>query len=60
MISEEPTSWDSLDGRGNPGDANNNDRNLKASVSLTGKSSSSYSTFEEDMSTVKLKDYSDK
>jgi hypothetical protein len=60
MISEGPTNWDSLDVRGNLGDAHNNDWNLKVAVYLTDRGSTSYSTYDSSLSTVKLNDYTDK
>ncbi|MEO6556277.1 MAG: hypothetical protein ABIN92_02090 [Ferruginibacter sp.] len=59
-ITEGPTSWEAIDGRGDLGTEHNNDWNKSVSIYLTDRTSISYSVFQEDMSSVKLTDYSDK
>ncbi len=59
-ITEGPTNWDMLDGRGNLGEEHNNDWNRNVTIYLTDRGSSSYSVFQDSLSTVALGDYSDK
>jgi len=60
-IVEGPMSWDGLDHRGNLGEAHQSDYD-KTVLPLTNadKGSTSYSVYREDLSSVKLTDYSDK
>lgn len=59
-ISEGPTSWEALDSRGNLGDEHNIDWNKSVAIYLTDRSTSSYSVFQDSLSTVAMGDYSDK
>ena len=59
-IVEGPTSWASLDGRGEISVEHNNDYNKSVAIYLTDRSSSGYSVFEDTLSTVAMGDYSDK
>ena len=60
QISEGPSSWDAIDGRGNMGNEHNIDWNRSVAIYLTEKTSSSYSTYADSLSTVALNDWSDK
>ena len=60
MIAEGPVSWDQLDSRGNLGTEHNNDWNKSVAIFLTDRGSSSYSVYEDSLSTVMVGDYSDK
>src|SRR5437762_804356 len=60
LVSEGPTSWESLDGRGNLGTVHNTDWNKSVAVYLTDRGSSSYAKFVDSLSTVQLTDYADK
>jgi hypothetical protein len=59
-ISEGPSSWEAIDGRGNLGAEHNNDWNKNVAVYLTDRSSSSYTTYQDSLSTVQLTDWADK
>lgn len=59
-VSEGPTSWSSLDTRGNLGTEHNNDWNRSVALYLTDRGSTGYSVFEDSLSNVALTDYSDK
>ena len=59
-ITEGPASWEAIDGRGNLGAEHNNDWNKAVAIYLTDRSSSSYSVYQEDLSTVQITDYADK
>lgn len=60
MISEGPTTWATMDGRGDLGAEHTADWE-KNVLSLTeGRGQSSYSEFQADLSTVQLTDYADK
>ncbi len=59
-ITEGPTSWEAIDGRGNLGEAHNNDWNKSIAIHLTERGSSSYSTYQDSLSTVALSDWADK
>jgi hypothetical protein len=59
-ISEGPTSWEAIDGRGDLGAEHNTDWNKSVAIYLTERGSSSYSVFQDSLSTVALTDYSDK
>lgn len=60
QITEGPTSWTALDGRGNLGTDHNNDWNKNVAIYLTDRGTSGYSVYEDSLSTVALGDYSDK
>ncbi len=59
-ITEGPTSWGSLDTRGNLGDEHNMDWHKNVAVYLTDRQSASYSVYQDSLSTVALGDFSDK
>ena len=59
-IAEGPNSWEGIDGRGNLGTEHNNDWNKSVAIYLTERGSTSYSVFEDTLSTVAMGDYSDK
>ena len=59
-ITEGPTSWTALDGRGDISVEHNNDYNKNVAIYLTDRTSTTYSVFEDTLSTVALGDYSDK
>jgi hypothetical protein len=59
-ITEGPTSWEAIDGRGNLGTEHNNDWNKTVAIHLTDRGSSSYGVFQDSLSTVAIGDYSDK
>ena len=59
-ITEGPLSWEAIDGRGNLGTEHNNDWNKTIAIHLKDAGSSSYSVFQEELSTVQMTDYSDK
>jgi hypothetical protein len=59
-ITEGPNTWDQIDNRGNLGVEHNNDWNKNVAIYLTDRGSSSYSTYQDSLSTVGLTDYSDK
>ena len=56
-ITEGPASWELIDGRGNLGDEHNNDWNKNVAIYLTDRGSSSYSVFQDTLSSVALTDY---
>jgi hypothetical protein len=60
QIVEGPTSWTALDGRGDISVEHNNDYNKNVAIYLTDKTSTTYSVFEDSLSTVALGDYSEK
>lgn len=60
MVVEGPLSWDQYDTRGNLGDAHTQDWAKNVSPYITERTSSTYSVYNEDMSTVALTDYADK
>ena len=60
QLSEGPLSWEQIDTRGNLGTEHNNDWNKTIAIHLTDRSSSSYSVFQEELSTVQLTDFTDK
>jgi hypothetical protein len=60
MVSEGPTNWDMLDGRGNLGTEHNNDWNKSVAMYTTDRGGSTYASFIDSLSTVQLTDYSDK
>lgn len=59
-ITEGPTSWEAIDGRGNLGTEHNNDWNKSVAIYLTDRGSSSYVVFQDSLSSVAIGDYSDK
>ena len=59
-ITEGPSSWDAIDGRGNLSPEHNNDWNKNVTIYLTDRSSETYSVYQDTLSTVALTDYSDK
>jgi len=60
QVTEGPTSWEALDGRGNLGAEHNNDWNKNVSIFLTSKYESSYAVYVDSLSSVALSSYSDK
>lgn len=60
MITEGPLSWDQFDTRGNLGQAHTDDWAKNVAPLITQRTSSTYSVFKEDMSSVALTDYADK
>jgi hypothetical protein len=60
QISEDPTTWEALDTRGNLGDEHNIDWNKNVAVYLTDRMSVNYSVYQDSLSTVALGDFSDK
>jgi hypothetical protein len=60
QITEGPTSWDAIDGRGNLGAEHNNDWNKNVAIFLIDKGSSSYSMYNADLSNIAMTDYADK
>ena len=60
QLSEGPLSWEQVDTRGNLGTEHNTDWNKTIAIYLTDRSSSTYAVFQEDLSSVKLTDFSDK
>jgi hypothetical protein len=60
MVTEGPLSWEQFDTRGNLGDAHTQDWAKNVSPLITERTSSTYSVFKEDMSSVALTDYADK
>ena len=59
-VTEGPLSWEQFDTRGNLGDAHTQDWAKNVSPFITERTSSTYSVFKEDMSSVALTDYADK
>lgn len=59
-ISEGPSSWEAIDGRGDLGAEHNTDWNRSVAIYLTDRGSSSYSTYQDTLSTVALNDWADK
>ncbi len=59
-ITEGPTSWEAIDGRGNLGTEHNNDWNKSVAIYLTDRGSSSYVVYQDSLSSVAIGDYSDK
>ncbi|MEO7265008.1 MAG: hypothetical protein ABIW38_08850 [Ferruginibacter sp.] len=60
QITEGPSSWEALDTRGNLGDEHNIDWNKNVTIYLTDRGSSTYSVYQDSLSTVSVGDYSDK
>ncbi len=59
-ITEGPASWEGFDTRGNLGAEHMNDYNKNVAIYLTDRGSSSYSVFQDTLSTVALTDWADK
>lgn len=59
-VSEGPTSWATLDGRGNLGTEHNNDWNKSVAIYLTGRTEVNYAVYLDSLSTVALTNFSDK
>lgn len=59
-IAEGPDSWELLDSRGNLGAEHNNDWNKNVTIYLTDRGSTSYSVYQDSLSTVALGDFTDK
>lgn len=57
QITEGPNSWDQIDGRGNLGEEHNNDWNKNVAIYLTDRGSSSYSVYQDSLSSVAMADY---
>ena len=60
QIVEGPMSWDELDTRGTLGKAHTDDYAMNIATLLTDRSTTSYSIYRADLSTVQLTDYADK
>lgn len=60
MITEGPLSWEQFDKRGNLGDAHTTDWAKNVASLITERTSSTYSVYNEAMSSVALTDYADK
>lgn len=60
MVTEGPSDWASIDGRGDLGAAHTMDWDMNVAPLLTTQYSNSYNEFEADLSTVQLTDYADK
>jgi len=56
-ITEGPASWEQIDGRGNLGDEHNTDWNKNVAPYLTDRGSTSYSIYQDTLSSVALTDY---
>lgn len=59
-ITEGPASWDMIDSRGNLGTEHNNDWNKTIAPLLVQEQQSSYSVYQEELSTIAVGDYTDK
>jgi hypothetical protein len=59
-VVEGPLSWDEFDSRGDLGAAHTADWNMNVAPYTTGMGTQSYSTYETDLSTVQITDYTDK
>jgi len=59
-VTEGPLTWDEFDGRGDLGPAHTADWNKNVAPYTTGMGTQSYSIYKEELSTVKITDYSDK
>jgi hypothetical protein len=60
MVVEGPLSWEQFDSRGNLGQAHTDDWAKNVAPYITDRSSSTYSVFNEAMSSVAITDYADK
>lgn len=56
-ITEGPLSWDLIDGRGNLGEEHNTDWNKNVAIYLTDRGGSSYSVYQDTLSSVALTDF---
>lgn len=59
-IVEGPNSWEQFDNRGNLGAEHTNDWNKNCAIYLTDRTSSGYSEYQADLSSVPVGDFSDK
>src|SRR5436190_3590864 len=59
-VVEGPLSWEQFDSRGNLGAEHQADWNKNVSPLTTGTGTQGFSTFNEELSTVKMTDYADK
>ena len=59
-ITEGPTSWEAIDGRGDISVEHNNDWNRSVAIYLTERGSTTYSVYQDSLSSVALTEYSDK
>ncbi len=59
-ISEGPTSWEDIDGRGNISTEHNNDWNKNVTIYLTDRGSAGYLVYQDTLSTVALTDFAEK
>ena len=59
-ITEGPNTWDQIDGRGNLGQEHNNDWNKSVAIYLTDRGTTTYSVYQDSLSSVALTDYSPK
>ena len=60
QITEGPTTWEALDGRGNLGAEHTNDWNKNVAPFVTGKFEATYGIYVDSLSTVELTNFSDK
>lgn len=60
MISEGPTTWDALDGRGDLSTEHHIDWNKNVAIYLTDRMSIGYSVYQDSLSTVALGDFAEK
>lgn len=60
MVSEGPSNWTTIDGRGDISAEHIADWNTRVAPLTMGRAISTYSSFQADLSTVKLTDYADK
>jgi hypothetical protein len=60
QISEGPNSWESIDSRGNLSTEHNIDWHKNVAIYLTERGGSSFSTFQDSVSTTGLNDWADK
>jgi len=60
MVTEGPSDWETIDGRGDISTAHMMDWNTNVAPLITSQYSSSYYEFEADLATVKMTDYADK
>lgn len=60
MVSEGPSNWETMDGRGEINPDHQKDWENNVAPFTTSEGSTTYNTFQPDLSTVKLTDYADK
>ena len=60
QINEGPNSWETIDSRGNLGTEHNIDWYKNVAIYLTDRGSTSFSTFQDSISTTGLNDWADK